>query len=363
MSEAVAVVVPQMNPNDDHVVIVCWHVTSGSRVAADQVLATVETTKAAFDIHAPAAGYAFFEHEPKSVVAVGDAIAWISDEQKAPQTTRFSRPAAAEIAGGEPRFSRKALRRMKELGLSASDFGAEDRVEVADVERAARERDTRPSQRLMPTDADPLEQSAAKVLEAARLSAVYRDAIPSLVCVAISSEKLNRRLQIASAQAGPLSPLELVIHDAARMLSKYPDLNGFHAEGQAWTYRTIAVGFAINLGRSLRVPVVRNAAELSYIDIARAVRELSLKYMRNELTTDDVTGGTFTLTDLSQFGVVHFVPVLNERQSAILGICAERPGSGYRELVLTFDHRMADGMRAASFLSELVSSIETAPGD
>ena len=54
------------------------------------------------------------------------------------------------------------------------------------------------------------------------------------------------------------------------------------------------------------------------------MRDLSLRYMRDELTIDDVTGGTFTITDLSAEGVVHFVPVLNDRQSAILGLCAER---------------------------------------
>ena len=59
------------------------------------------------------------------------------------------------------------------------------------------------------------------------------------------------------------------------------------------------------------------------------------------------------MTDLSAQGVVNFIPVINERQSAILGICAERPGTGSRELVLSFDHRMSDGMQGAEFLSQL----------
>ena len=80
----------------------------------------------------------------------------------------------------------------------------------------------------------------------------------------------------------------------------------------------------MNLGRSLRVPVVKTRGSGSLRDVARAVRDLTLRYMREELTIDDVTGGTFTITDLSGEGIVHFVPVLNERQSAILGLCAER---------------------------------------
>ena len=68
---------------------------------------------------------------------------------------------------------------------------------------------------------------------------------------------------------------------------------------------------------------------------------------------DDVIGGTFTVTDLSSYGVTHFIPVLNDRQAAILGICAERPGTGHQDLVLCFDHRMSEGMRAADFLGAL----------
>ena len=115
----------------------------------------------------------------------------------------------------------------------------------------------------------------------------------------------------------------------------------------------VSVGFAMNLGRSLRVPVVRDAGTLSLLEVARAVRSLSLAYMRDELTIADQTGGTFTVTDLSSHGAEFFVPVVNRRQSAILGICAERPGDRRRNLVLAFDHRMADGMRGAAFLGAL----------
>ena len=80
-----------------------------------------------------------------------------------------------------------------------------------------------------------------------------------------------------------MSLLELAIHETARVLSEYPDLNGYYAEGKAWRYKTVAIGFAINLGRSLRVPVVHRTAELSHLEIARSVRDLSLKYLRDEL--------------------------------------------------------------------------------
>jgi 2-oxoglutarate dehydrogenase E2 component (dihydrolipoamide succinyltransferase) len=147
------------------------------------------------------------------------------------------------------------------------------------------------------------------------------------------------------------------LYETARILRDWPELNGWYADGRAWAHTEVAIGFAINAGRSLRVPIVKQAATASLPDVARAVRELTLKYLRDELAIDDVTGGTFTMTDLSGEGVVHFVPVLNERQSAILGLCAARP-DGSRELVLTLDHRLSDGMRAARFLAALRTRLE-----
>src|SRR5687768_4908684 len=69
MSEPVAVPVPQINPNDEHAIVVRWHVEKGARVRAGQTLVTLETTKTTFDVDAPRDGYAFFEHEPHAEVA------------------------------------------------------------------------------------------------------------------------------------------------------------------------------------------------------------------------------------------------------------------------------------------------------
>ena len=101
MSDAVVVRVPQINPNDEHAILVRWHVAKGARVRAGQPLATLETTKTTFDVDAPADGFAFFEHEPNDELAVGAPVAWIADE---PQMPRTAAPVAEAVAGpsGEP---------------------------------------------------------------------------------------------------------------------------------------------------------------------------------------------------------------------------------------------------------------------
>jgi pyruvate/2-oxoglutarate dehydrogenase complex dihydrolipoamide acyltransferase (E2) component len=247
---------------------------------------------------------------------------------------------------------------MRRHGLGADAFGGgTDRVEAADVERVLREREAGPRGAAATPeatqDAEPLDQSPAKLLEIQALTEVHRHVVPSLVALSVAGADVDEALRRQAAVHGPVSLLEVAIYELARLLADYPDLNGYHDGGRAWRYRSVSIGFAMNLGRSLRVPVVRDAAGLSLLETARAVRTLSLAYMRDELQVADLSGGTFTVTDLSTHGAEFFVPVVNRRQAAILGICAERPGDRRRNLVLAFDHRMADGMRAAAFLAAL----------
>ncbi|HET7608770.1 MAG TPA: 2-oxo acid dehydrogenase subunit E2 [Gammaproteobacteria bacterium] len=360
MSEPVAVRVPQMNPNDEHAIVVRWHVAKGGRVRAGQTLATLETTKTTFDVDSPSDGYAFFEHEPNAELAVGAPLAWIADNDAPP---RIAAPAAAvdskPASAPAERFTRKARKLMKELGLGEADFAGVEKVDAEAVERAAAARAPKTPERV-PPGAVPLELAPAKIAEIQVLKRVHEQVVPSTVTVALEAERVEARLRREAAEHGPVSALELALYETARLLPEWPELNGFYADGRAWSHATVAIGFAVNLGRSLRVPVVKNAGGASLRDVARAVRDLTLRYMRDELAIEDVTGGTFTITDLSGEGVVNFVPVLNERQSAILGLCAAR-GDGSRDLVLTFDHRLTDGMRAARFLATLRSRLEETP--
>jgi pyruvate/2-oxoglutarate dehydrogenase complex dihydrolipoamide acyltransferase (E2) component len=362
MSEPIAVRVPQMNPNDEHAIVVRWHVAKGTRVRAGQPLVTLETTKTTFDIDAPSDGFAFFDHEPSAEIDVGAPVAWISDTERAPEISVPASQVAATRRASAERFTRKARKLMKEHGLTEADFAGDHAVTADLVERAMAVRiEKGVAARSEPEGVWPLELAPTKITEIHVLSRVREQTVPSTVTVAVAGDRLDERLRRDSVRHGPVSVLEVAIYEIARLLPEWPELNAFYSDGRAWQHRQIVIGFAVNLGRSLRVPVVKDAAHLPLRDIAAAVRELSLRYMRGNLAVDDVTGGTFTITDLSGEGVVHFIPVLNERQSAILGLCAPR-NDGFRDLVLTFDHRLSDGMQAGRFLAALRARLEQADG-
>ncbi len=363
MSEPIVVLVPQINPNDEQAVVVRWHVEKGARVRAGQPLVTLETTKTTFDVDSPSDGYAFFEHEPNAELAVGAPVAWIADNDGPLQIARSARDTnVMPTAEAAERFTRKARKLMKERGLSEADFPGDDKVDADAVERVAAARGTKAAKTArVPAGVAPLELSPSKITEIQTLKRVHEQVVPSTVAAPLRVDRLEARLRREAAEHGPVSALELALYETARLLPEWPELNAFYSDGRAWAHATVAIGFAVNLGRSLRGPGGKEAASLSLRDVARRVRDLTLRYMRDELAIDDVTGGTFTITDLSSEGIVHFVPVLNERQSAILGLCAARD-DGSRDIVLTFDHRLSDGMRAARFLAALRTRLEAGPG-
>ena len=129
------------------------------------------------------------------------------------------------------------------------------------------------------------------------------------------------------------------------------------------------LGIAVSLGtEGLIVPVVKNADSLSLGAFSAALKALVAKAKSNSLASDEVTGGTFSITNLGTFGVTQFNPIINPPQAAILGVCAiadtivavdglpaVRP---MMNLCLSFDHRVTDGAPAAAFLAQLKETLE-----
>jgi pyruvate/2-oxoglutarate dehydrogenase complex dihydrolipoamide acyltransferase (E2) component len=122
-------------------------------------------------------------------------------------------------------------------------------------------------------------------------------------------------------------------------------------------FERVNVGYAMDDGQGLKVAVVEDADKKSLAEITEELRALVLAYLDNKLTQMQVTGGTFTISDLSGLGVSSFTPLISEDQGAILGVGGEQflPGSkdGCYTLSLAFDHQLSEGRTAALFLNDL----------
>ena len=162
---------------------------------------------------------------------------------------------------------------------------------------------------------------------------------------------------------------DLLTFAVARTLREFPDLNA-RLDGQVIkVLGDIHLGVAVATSEGLIVPVIRHADQRSPWEIARDSAQLAAKAQQRTLTLPDVSGGTFTISNLGTYGVEIFTPIVNYPQCAILGVgrVAERPvvlpgrieARPMMYLSLSFDHRLIDGAPAARFLQQLKDRLET----
>ncbi len=367
MSDVFAVTVPTENVNDEVATIVEWNKESGSAVSKGDVIVTLETMKATFELEAEEDGYLFYEIEEGLEVRIGSEIAYICKENIKPEMrANIFEASMSKRDDVNIHISAKAEKLMKEYGLRSEDFIGLEKVKLADVEnmiaekslekRAAsgigRNKQNLPSHEIVKI-------SPAKKYEIQQLKQSHERVVPSSVSVMIDIKKVEEKIKKKSASDGvPSTVFELIIFEVSRLLKKYNLFNGFYSNGNCIVYNVINIGFAVNIGKGLKVPVINNAEKLSLKEISNSVKDFSLKYIREELTLADLSGGTFTVTDLSSKGVTDFYPIINNMQSAILGVCAVMPGTNSFKVILTFDHNMADGIVAADMLNELSTLLQ-----
>ncbi|MBN8219080.1 MAG: 2-oxo acid dehydrogenase subunit E2, partial [Spirochaetes bacterium] len=161
---------------------------------------------------------------------------------------------------------------------------------------------------------------------------------------------------------------DMVMFATVKALLEHPEINAEFTGGQVFRHKAIHLGFACDTPRGLMVPVVKNAQDLSIGALAARIKELAKQAIDGKISPDDLSGGTFTVSNLGSFGVESFTPIINYPQVAILGVCTislkpvRRDGQvafvehiGYS---LTSDHQVVDGAPAARFLQTVLKKTE-----
>ncbi len=184
---------------------------------------------------------------------------------------------------------------------------------------------------------------------------------------------LSLRKRIKSMSDGRSVPNitinDMVMYAVIRTLITYPELNVEFIDDKVYQYEDINMAFACDTPRGLMVPVIRKAQKLSLKELSLAVERLAGEAVSGSISPDDLTGGTFTITNVGSMGIEYFTPILNTPQVAILGICnidlkpvkigGKIQFIEYIKLCLTVDHQVIDGAPAARFLVSLKENIES----
>jgi pyruvate dehydrogenase E2 component (dihydrolipoamide acetyltransferase) len=166
---------------------------------------------------------------------------------------------------------------------------------------------------------------------------------------------------------GAINMNDFVLYAVARRLPSFPELNAHWLGDKIRRFEKVHLAFAVDTPKGLMVPVIKNAGSLSLKEISREAKRLAKGCIEGGILPDDLSGGTFTITNLGIFGIESFTPVLNSPQAAILGVCSIQPkpvmeGDAVKfvptlGLSLTIDHQATDGAPGARFLQQLAEDL------
>ena len=190
------------------------------------------------------------------------------------------------------------------------------------------------------------------------------------VTVSVDATRLLILRAELKAAGNGLSVTDFIVHAVAQTLAEFPDVNSRTDGVSVWSRRRVHVGLAVAVPDGLVVPVIRDADRLALEALHARAAELAEGARNGTLSPDDMTGSTFTISNLGMFGVDEFSAIINPGESAILAVSSVVPtpvavgdGIGVRQimkLTLTSDHRLVDGEMAARFLNALRRRLQDA---
>lgn len=399
---AVSVVMPALELAQETGKLVSWRKKEGERVAKGEPLLEIETDKAVVEIEAPAEGIltAVTAHEG-AVIPVGKIIAWIvlpgesapAADAPAQSDLEHARPirtdtnvapqpaiptAAAGAVGVASRISPKARRLAREHGIDISNVrgsGADGEILASDIEALARPHASQPLGSQAPPEVKP--SSIETISSAARLMAertaqswttvphffVVRDVDASGLLAA--RERLSR--EIEKVRGPRPTHTDFLIALVARTLLRHPRVNA------SWTGEGIRLNGEVNVAVAIAVKdavvaaIVRDSSAASIGEIAMYRRDLVERARAGRLHPSDISGATFTISNLGMYHVDAFSAIIVPPQAAILAVGSianrvvpveDRPGiRPMMTLTLSCDHRVIDGARAAAFLDDTAQAI------
>jgi pyruvate dehydrogenase E2 component (dihydrolipoamide acetyltransferase) len=290
----------------------------------------------------------------------------------------FAGEQAPITAAQEVRASPLAKRIAREAGLDLATIqgsGAGNRITKEDVERALSERQQVVSLSRAPAapqgEIIPL-AGVRSVIAERMLTSAHQTASVTITSTVDATELVNVRDQLNEGLSQKLgfriTYNDILIKIVARALKEFPYMNAYQEEGAMRLLPEVHIGLAIDTQRGLMVIVVPHANDKSIPDISREVQDKARRAIDGGILPDELSGSTFTLTNLGAFGVEAFTPIINPPEVAILGIgrIEQQPAAYKGEislrqrmiLSLTFDHRLIDGAPAARFLQRVRDLIE-----
>ncbi len=383
--------VPSPGESIKEVEIATWLVKDGDYVEKDQAIAEVDSDKATLELPAEASGVITLKAEEGDAVAVGAVVCLIDtaaakpsgsapapvaeapkvEEKKAEAPKAAPAPAATYAAQAPSPAARKIL---DEKNIQPSDIvgtGKDGRITKEDAVNAVPSMGTptggsRGAERIK---LSMLRRKVAERLVAAKNDTAMLTTFNEVNMTPINNLRNEYKDAFKAKHAGVgLGYMSFFTKAVTRALALYPDVNSMMDGDYKVAYDFCDISIAVSGPKGLMVPVVRNAENLTFRGVEAEIKRLAIKARDGQITVDDMTGGTFTITNGGVFGSMLSTPIINPPQSGILGMhnIIERPiaVNGKVEIhpmmyvALSYDHRIIDGRESVGFLVAVKEALE-----
>ena len=382
-----------------------WKKKAGDAVTADEILIEIETDKVVLEVPAPASGVLteIVQHDGATVIAeqliakidtaavAGAAPAQAKAPAAAPAPVAAAAPAASSAAGFAMPAAQKILADNNLSGASISGTGKDGRITKGDALQAVQAPKLAPSVQVAQTAHAPLPQVSAPRVDLgdrpeqrvpmSRLRArVAERLIQSQSTNAILTTfneinmapvmEMRKRFQekFEKEHGVKIGFMSFFVKAAVHALKKYPVLNA-SVDGNDIVYHGyFDIGIAVGSPRGLVVPILRNADQMSFADIEKKIAEYGVKARDGKLGMEEMTGGTFSISNGGVFGSMLSTPIINPPQSAILGVHATKDRAVVENgqvvvrpmnyFAMSYDHRIIDGREAVLGLVAMKEALE-----
>jgi len=417
------VVMPKLGATMEEGIIVSWLVNDGEFIEEGDPIAEIQTDKIVLEVEAESSGHLLKKlYDAGSTVKVHEVIAYMGEENEAiEQTENFSQSKDNKLEEvNEQEKVRKtpaANKLAKDNGVDlslVSGTGPNSRVQKQDVENYLQQdtsKITPLAQKMVQdlkiddkdligsgqhgkitkkdvlsavtktTSASERESSQLKKVPlkgmrkviAERMSESYYTAPHVTLTTEINMTECvilrKQLLPVIEKETGyRLSYNDLIVKAVAHTLSKNKALNISLQNNEIYFYEEVNIGFAVSLDEGLVVPVIENTDQIGLAEIVKRSKEIVANIKNGKLSPEYFENGTFTISNLGMYAVDSFTPIINQPQSAILGVgrIVEKPVvkngevviNSMMQLSLSFDHRVIDGAPAAQFMTDLKENLE-----
>nr|WP_294934062.1 2-oxoglutarate dehydrogenase complex dihydrolipoyllysine-residue succinyltransferase [uncultured Flavobacterium sp.] len=382
--------VPSPGESIKEVEIATWLVKDGDYVEKDQAIAEVDSDKATLELPAEMSGIITLKAEEGDTVAVGAVVCLIDTDAAKPEggaapaaTEKATEapktevpkaapaPAAATYATNAP--SPAARKILDEKNIQPSDIvgtGKGGRVTKDDAVNAVPSMGTptggsRGSER---SKLSMLRRKVAERLVAAKNETAMLTTFNEVDMSAIYALRDQYKEEFKAKHQMGLGFMSFFTKAVTRALQLYPDVNSMIDGQEKISYDFCDISVAVSGPKGLMVPVVRNAENLTFRGVEAEIKRLAIRARDGQITVDEMTGGTFTISNGGVFGSMLSTPIINPPQSGILGMhnVVERPVVKNGQIViapvmyvaLSYDHRIIDGRESVGFLVAVKEALE-----